>query len=151
MSNGTPSGQTMQILLIEDNPGDVRLVAEAIRQSKMLHELHVAEDGQEGMAFLRREGAYSAAPEPDIILLDLNLPNLDGREVLAEVKTSSELKRIPVVILTSSDAEADIIKAYDLYCNAYMVKPFTASGFLDVVRAIEWYWLNLVKLPPKNV
>ena len=140
-------GKPIEILLVEDNPGDVRLTVEALKENKVLNNLHVVEDGVEAMAFLRREGKYADAPRPDIILLDLNLPKKDGREVLAEIKTDENLKRIPVVILTMSKAEEDILKAYDLYANCYITKPVDLEQFITVVKSIEDFWLTIVKLP----
>ena len=140
-------GRPIKILLVEDNPGDVRLIVEVLKENKVLNNLHVVEDGVEAMAFLRREGKYADAPRPDIILLDLNLPKKDGREVLAEIKTDENLKRIPVVILTMSKAEEDILKAYDLYANCYITKPVDLEQFITVVKSIEDFWLTIVKLP----
>ena len=136
-----------EILLVEDNPGDVRLTSEALKEGKVLNNLHVAGDGVEALAFLRREGEYSHAPRPDLILLDLNLPKKDGREVLSELKADDELKRIPVVILTTSKAEEDVLKTYDLHANCYITKPVDLEQFIHVVQAIENFWLALVKLP----
>ena len=139
----------VDILLVEDNPGDVRLTREALKEAKVRNELHVATDGVEALAFLRREGAYKKAVRPNLVLLDLNLPRKNGREVLAEMKEDPELRRIPVVILTTSQAEQDIIKAYDLHVNCYINKPVDLDQFLQVVRSIEDFWLTLVKLPPQ--
>ena len=144
------SGKPIEILLIEDNPGDVRLTKEALKDGKVLNSLHVANDGVEAMAFLRREGKYVNATRPDLILLDLNLPKKDGREVLAEIKNDHDLRRIPVVILTVSKAEEDIIKTYDLHANCYITKPLDLDRFIEVVRAIEDFWLAIVKLPPND-
>lgn len=138
----------IEILLVEDNPGDVRLTKEALRDGKILNNLNVVTDGVEAMAFLRREGDYADAPRPELILLDLNLPRKDGREVLAEIKRDEELKRIPVVILTSSAAEQDIIKSYNLHANCYVTKPVDLDQFIGVVKSIEHFWLKVVKLPP---
>ena len=140
--------RTIEILLVEDNPGDVRLTMEGLKGATASHNLSVVEDGVEAMALLRREGKYADAHRPDLILLDLNLPRMDGREVLAEIKTDEELRRIPVVILTTSDAEDDILKMYDLQANCYLTKPLDLERFLGVVRSIEHFWLNVVKLPP---
>lgn len=137
----------IHILLVEDNPGDVRLTREALRESKLLNELAVASDGVEALAMLRRQGDYSDATTPDLILLDLNLPRLDGREVLQAVKEDPVLRRIPVVVLTTSEAEQDILRAYDLHANCYIVKPVDLEQFLHVVRSIEDFWLTIVKLP----
>ncbi|MBM4446486.1 MAG: response regulator [Chloroflexi bacterium] len=144
------SGKPIEILLVEDNPGDVRLTQEALKDGKVLNSLHVVNDGVEAMAFLRREGKYVDAARPDLILLDLNLPKKDGREVLAEIKEDHALRRIPVVILTVSKTEEDIIKTYDLHANCYITKPLDLDRFIEVVRAIEDFWLAIVKLPPKE-
>lgn len=141
-------GKPIEILLVEDNPGDVRLAVEALRDAKVSNNLHVVEDGVKAMSFLRREGQYASVPRPDLILLDLNLPRKDGREVLAEVKQDADLKCIPVVILTSSAAEQDVLQAYNLHANCYITKPVDLDRFLRVVRAIEDFWLVVVKLPP---
>jgi two-component system, chemotaxis family, response regulator Rcp1 len=141
-------GKPIQILLVEDNPGDVRLAVEVLREAKVRNQLYVVEDGVEAMSLLRREGQYAGMPRPDLILLDLNLPRKDGREVLAEIKQDADLKRIPVVILTSSAAEQDVLHAYDLYANCYITKPLALEEFLRVIRAIEDFWLAVVKLPP---
>ena len=140
-------GKAIEILLVEDNPGDVRLTQEAFKDGKMLNKLHVAEDGMEALAFLKREGKYTGAPRPELILLDLNLPGKDGREVLAEIKADRDLKRIPVVILTTSHSEEDIIKSYDLNANCYITKPVYLIQFIEVVKSIEDFWLTIVKLP----
>jgi len=136
------------MLLVEDNPGDVRLTRESLKENKILVNLDVVGDGVEAMAFLRKQGKYSDAPEPDLILLDLNLPLKDGREVLAEIKNDPELHRIPVVILTTSATESDIIKSYNLYANAYVTKPLDMEQFGRITRSIEEFWLTIVKLPP---
>ena len=141
------TGKPIEILLVEDNPGDVRLTQEALKDGKVLNKLHVVNDGVEAMAFLRREGKYANAVRPDLVLLDLNLPKKDGREVVAEIKSDSDLKRIPVVILTVSKLEEDIIKTYDLHANCYIIKPIDLERFIEVVRAIENFWLAIVKLP----
>jgi len=140
-------GKMIEILLVEDNPGDVRLTQEAFREAKVRNKLHVVGDGVDAMAFLRREGKYADAPRPDLILLDLNMPKKDGREVLAEIKTEEDLRRIPVVILTISKAEEDIIKSYDLHANCYITKPVDLEQFIKVVKAVEDFWLTIVKLP----
>jgi len=142
------SVKTVQILLVEDNAGDVRLAQEALRDARIDHALHVAEDGLQAMQFLRRQGDYANAPRPDIILLDLNLPLKDGREVLAEIKADPDLRRIPVVVLSTSQAEEDIIAAYDLHANCYVSKPLDFHEFIHVVRVLEEFWLTMVKLPP---
>ncbi len=141
--------QGIEILLVEDNPGDVRLTREALKDGKIVNNLHVAEDGVDALAFLRREGKYHNAVRPELILLDLNLPKKDGREVLAEIKADKELKRIPVVILTSSAAEQDIVKSYNLHANCYVTKPVDLDQFINVVKSIEHFWLTVVKLPPE--
>jgi CheY-like chemotaxis protein len=138
-----------KILLVEDNPGDVGLVQEALKENKLCNELHIAEDGVEAMAFLRREAQYSNAPRPDLILLDLNLPKKDGRAVLAEIKTDNELKRIPVVVLTTSREDQDILRAYDLNANCYVTKPVDLDQFIHVVRSIDNFWFSIVALPPE--
>ena len=140
----------IEILLVEDNPGDVDLAREALEGSKFHNDLHVVEDGEKAMAFLRREGPYADAPRPGLILLDLNLPRKDGRQVLAEIKSDDNLRRIPVVILTTSRAEEDVIKSYDLHANCFITKPIDLSQFLNVVRAIEDFWLSIVVLPPNG-
>ena len=137
----------IEILLVEDNPGDVRLTRESFKEGRLRNNMSVAEDGIEAMAFLHREGKYTNAPRPDLILLDLNLPKKDGREVLAEIKKDPELKRIPVVILTSSEAEKDIMKTYDLHANCYITKPVDLDQFIKAMRLIEDFWLTMVKLP----
>ncbi len=139
--------KTVEILLVEDNPGDARLAKEALKEAKVRNNLHWVEDGVEAMTFLRRQGKYADAPRPDVILLDLNLPKKDGREVLAEVKEDDDLKRIPVVVLTVSDAEEDIIKTYDLHANCYIRKPLDLDRFIEVVKSIEEFWLTIVMLP----
>lgn len=137
----------IEILLVEDNPGDVRLTMEALKEGKIHNTLSVVKDGVEAMAFLRREGKYANAPHPDLILLDLNLPKKDGREVLTEIKSDKNLKRIPVVILTSSEAEKDIVSTYDLHANCYITKPVDLDQFIKIVKAIECFWLTVVRLP----
>jgi CheY-like chemotaxis protein len=146
MHIGNTNGSA-KILLVEDNPGDVRLTREALREGKILNELSVVEDGVEALAFLRREGRYAEAVKPDLILLDLNLPKKDGREVLQEIKGDGALKKIPVVVLTTSAAERDILKAYDLHANCYITKPVDLEQFIRVVQLIEDFWLTIVKLP----
>ena len=145
--NAQASGKPIEILLVEDNPGDVRLTREALKDGKVLNRLNVVTDGVEAMEYLRRQGQYAAAPRPDVILLDLNLPRKDGREVLAELKVDPELKRIPVVVLTTSDAEKDVLKAYDLHANCYITKPVDLEKFLEVVASVEHFWLSVVLLP----
>jgi len=138
----------VEILLVEDNPGDVRLTREALREAKVRNNLSVAPDGVEALAYLRKEGQYADAVRPDLILLDLNLPRKDGREVLEEVKADPALRHIPVVVLTSSQAEQDILRAYDLHANCYVTKPVDLDQFITVVKSIEDFWFTIVKLPP---
>jgi chemotaxis family two-component system response regulator Rcp1 len=142
--------EVAEILLVEDNPGDVRLTLEASKENKMYNNISVAKDGVEALAFLRREGNYADAPRPDIIMLDLNLPRKDGREVLAEIKSDENLKRIPVIILTTSQAEEDILRAYGLNANCYITKPVDLDRFITVVKSIEDFWLSIVKLPSEE-
>ena len=137
----------IDILLVEDNPGDVRLTQEALKEAKVGNQLHVVEDGVEAMAFLRHEGKYADSPHPDLILLDLNLPKKDGREVLAEIKQDPKLMRIPVVVLTTSRAEEDILRSYNLHANCYVTKPVDLDQFITIVKSIEDFWLTIVKLP----
>jgi two-component system response regulator len=140
-----------EVLLVEDSPGDVRLTREAFKEAKAHINLRVASDGTEAMAFLKREGKYAKAPRPDLILLDLNLPKKDGREVLEEIKQSPALKSIPIVILTTSKSEADILRSYSLHANCYIPKPVTLDGFLTVVKSIEDFWLSVVELPRETM
>jgi len=137
----------VEILLVEDNEGDVGLVEEVFEDAKIRNTLHVAEDGEEAMLFLNKEKPFANAPTPDIILLDLNLPQKDGREVLEEIKTDDKLKRIPVVVLTTSKAEEDIVKSYDLHANSYITKPVDFDQFIKVIKSIEDFWLEVVRLP----
>ena len=149
---GTQIGDTVtpiQILLVEDNPGDVRLTVEALKDAKVYNKLHVVEDGVLALEFLHQGGAYRDAPRPDLVLLDLNLPRKNGREVLADIKTDDRLKTIPVVILTTSQAEEDVLKAYSLHANCYITKPVDFIQFTNIVRTIEEFWLTIVLLPPK--
>jgi len=136
-----------EMLLVEDNPGDARLAMEALKDAKVNNNLNWVKDGVEAMTFLRRQGKYTNAPRPDVILLDLNLPKKDGREVLADIKGDDDLRRIPVVILTVSSAEEDIIKTYNLHANCYIQKPLDLGQFIEVVKSIESFWLSIVKLP----
>jgi chemotaxis family two-component system response regulator Rcp1 len=138
---------SIEILLVEDNPADVRLTQEALKEAKVRNNLHVVEDGVAAMEFLQRQGEYAKVARPDLILLDLNLPKKDGREVLEEIKQDSSLKRIPVVVLTTSQAEEDILKTYDLHANCYVTKPVDLDQFITIVRSIEDFWLTIVKLP----
>jgi len=140
----------IEILLVEDSPSDVRLTQEALKEEKLHNNLHVVSDGVEAMAFLRREGKYAKAPRPDLILLDLNLPKKDGREVLKEIKDDDHLKSIPVVVLTVSKAEEDVLKTYHLHANCYITKPLDLHQFSRVVRSIKDFWLTIVKLPSNN-
>jgi CheY-like chemotaxis protein len=135
--------------MVEDNPGDVRLSIEALKEGKVRNNLHTAEDGEEALAFLRRQGKYTQVPRPDLILLDLNLPKKNGREVLAEIKDDPDLRRIPVVILTVSKAEQDVLKSYNLHANCYITKPVDLEQFIQVVKSIEDFWLTVVMLPPR--
>jgi CheY-like chemotaxis protein len=137
----------IEILLVEDNAADVRLTEEALKEGKVRNNLHVARDGMEALEFLRRQGKHANATRPDLILLDLNLPRRDGREVLAEIKNDSELKMIPVVVLTTSSAEADILKSYKLHANCYITKPVDLEQFVNVVKSIDDFWLTVVRLP----
>ena len=137
----------IEILLVEDNPGDVRLTKEALKDARVINNLHVADDGIEALDFLNRQGKHLNAVRPDLILLDLNLPKKDGREVLGEIKADPDLRQIPVVILTTSKAEEDILKTYDLHANCYITKPVDLEKFIEVISAIEDFWLSIVKLP----
>jgi len=139
----------IEILLVEDNPGDARLTREALAQSKVRNNLHHAKDGEEAMAFLRREGPFTNAPTPDLVLLDLNLPRRDGREVLEDIKKDPLLKQIPVVVLTSSQAEEDILRSYRLHANCFITKPVDLEQLTKVVQGIEQFWFTLVRLPPE--
>jgi CheY-like chemotaxis protein len=143
------AGEPIEILLAEDNPGDVRLTEKALEQGQILNNLHVVEDGVEAMKFLRREGEYAEKPRPDLVLLDLNMPRKDGREVLEDIRADPELRRIPVVVLTSSEAEEDVVRSYELNANAYLTKPVDFGGFVDIVERIEEFWFSVVKMPPK--
>ena len=147
--NANNVGTPVEILLVEDSPGDARLAREGLSECKIRNNLHIVDDGVKAMAFLRRQGEYAKAPRPDLILLDLNLPRKDGREVLREIKEDDSLKVIPVVILTTSKAEEDIIKSYSLHANCYVTKPLGLQQFLDVVRSIEDFWFTIVRLPPR--
>ncbi len=140
-------GRPVEILLVEDNPGDVRLTIEALREGKVRNHLNVATDGVEAMAFLHRDGKYTDAVRPDLILLDLNLPRKDGRQVLAEIKADKALRTIPVVVLTTSKADEDIIRSYNLHANCYVTKPVDLDQFITVVKSIEDFWLTIVALP----
>ena len=139
--------ETVEILLVEDNPGDVRLTQEVLRDGKVRNNMSVVMDGVDAISFLQQTGEYAGAPRPDIILLDLNLPKKDGREVLAEIKADPNLKNIPVVVLTTSSAEQDIFRSYDLHANCYITKPVDLDQFIRVMKSIEDFWLTIVKLP----
>jgi CheY-like chemotaxis protein len=148
VNENTPS-TPVQILLVEDNPGDARLARQGLLQCKMPHDLHVVDDGVKAMAFLNREGEYASAVRPQLILLDLNLPKKDGREVLREIKQHEELKTIPVIILTTSSAERDINRTYSLHANSYITKPLDYLQFVDIVKSIETFWFSTARLPTK--
>ena len=139
----------IQILLVEDSPSDVELTVEAMREAKVANELHVVVDGVDAMEFLRREGQHAKAPRPDLVLLDLNLPRKDGKEVLAEIKADPLLRPIPVAVLTTSKAESDVLRSYQLGANCFITKPVGLPEFLEVIQAIEEFWLTIVRLPPK--
>lgn len=143
-------GEPVEILLVEDNPGDVRLTTEALREAKVRNNLSHAKDGVEALRFLRREPPFEDAPRPDIILLDLNMPRMDGREVLEEIKKDPSLALIPVVVLTTSQSEEDILRSYQLQASCYIAKPVDLEQFLRVVRSVEDFWLTVVRLPPKG-
>jgi chemotaxis family two-component system response regulator Rcp1 len=142
-----PSAAPVEILLVEDSPGDVRLTQEVLRDAKIANRLHVVGDGDQAMAFLRREGDYADSPRPDLVLLDLNLPRKDGREVLAEMSQDEQLQTLPVIVLTTSAAEEDVVRSYELAANAYITKPIDLSELIDVIRSIEVFWLSIVRLP----
>jgi chemotaxis family two-component system response regulator Rcp1 len=147
--NRARPGRPVEILLVEDNPGDVRLTLEALKEGRVHSHITVASDGEEALAALRKEGRHALAARPDLILLDLNLPRKGGQEVLAEIKADPHLRRIPVVVLTSSRAEQDILRSYDLHANCYITKPVDLGRFLDVVTALEAFWLTIAVLPPE--
>jgi len=140
--------KAVEILLIEDNPGDVRLTIEALKESKIINHLEVVEDGIEALSFLKKEGIYKDKSRPDLIILDLNLPKKDGREVLGEIKSNDSFKQIPIVILTTSEAEEDIIKSYELHANCYITKPVNMEQFIKVVKSVGDFWFSIVMLPP---
>jgi len=142
-----PRGRAVEILLVEDNPGDVRLIQEALRDGKVWNNPHVVTDGEAALDFVYRRGAFTEAPRPDLVLLDLNLPKKDGREVLATIKSDGDLKRIPVVVLTTSKEEEDVLRAYNLAANCYITKPVEFDQFMKVIRMIEDFWLTIVALP----
>lgn len=139
----------IQILLVEDNPGDVRLTKEALRGARVANELHVVGDGEEAIEFLRQRGNHADAPRPDIVLLDLNLPRIDGVEVLADIKSDPDLAKIPIIVLTSSSAEVDIQRAYELHANCFISKPVDFTEFIGAVRSLEGFWLRIVRLPTR--
>jgi CheY-like chemotaxis protein len=146
----TPNPEPIEILLVEDNPGDARLAIEALKESKVQNTIHHVKDGVEAMRFLNRQAEHAGTPPPDLILLDLNLPRKNGREVLTEVKENPELRQIPVVVMTTSEAEKDLLESYDLHANAFIVKPMDLDRFIEVVRAIETFWFTVVKLPSRE-
>ncbi|MWV38880.1 response regulator [Natrialba sp. INN-245] len=146
-TSGDTTPERAQILLVEDNPGDVRLTEEAFKQGRIENDLHVVTDGNQALEFLGRDGRYEDAPRPDLILLDLNLPRTDGEEVLEQLKDDPNLRSIPVIVLTSSRAEEDIVKSYELHANAYLTKPVDPDEFIDAVRAFEKFWFSVVRLP----
>jgi chemotaxis family two-component system response regulator Rcp1 len=148
MNTGSEMGRPIEILLVEDNPGDADIAREGLEDSKVSNKLHVVADGEEAIAFLRQTGKYEQVPRPDLILLDLNLPRKDGREVLAEVKFDNELKHIPVVVLTSSEKEEDILRSYQLHANCYITKPLKFTEFVKVVKSIESFWFSIVSFSP---
>ncbi len=148
MIDNNEGASPIEILLVEDNPGDMRLTKEALKEGKVFNNLHWAQDGVEALAFLRHEGKHAKAPRPDIILLDLNLPKKDGREVLSVIKSDDQLKHIPVVVLTTSKAEEDVVRSYNLHANCYVTKPVDLEKFISVVHAIDRFWLTVVTLPP---
>jgi CheY-like chemotaxis protein len=145
----SPTSRPFHILLVEDNPGDVRLIQEALKESCLPNCLHLAEDGVQAIAFLQRKQSHRSAPRPDLILLDLNLPRKSGREVLEEIKSDRDLRRIPVIILTTSQAEEDILFAYNLHANCYITKPVDLDQLFRIVRSIEVFWLTVAQLPPE--
>jgi two-component system, chemotaxis family, response regulator Rcp1 len=145
-----PSFNSIDILVVEDNPGDARLIKEVLNENKIFNSLYIVRDGVEAMDFLYARGKFKESPKPDLIILDLNLPRKDGREVLAEIKSDKELKRIPVVIMTISQAEEDIFKSYNLHANCYVTKPIDLNQFIKVIKSIENFWFSVVKLPSKD-
>jgi two-component system, chemotaxis family, response regulator Rcp1 len=143
------NAKVIEILMIEDSPEDVELTEEALKDAKVRNNLHIARDGVEGLAFLKREGQFADRPRPDLILLDLNMPRMDGRELLEKIKVEGDLKQIPTVVLTTSEAEEDILRSYQLHANCYITKPVDFEQFLKIVRSIEDFWFTVVKLPEK--
>jgi two-component system, chemotaxis family, response regulator Rcp1 len=144
------SYKPVSILIVEDNSGDARLILEVLKDGKILNELHLVKNGIEAMKFLYNSGEYSTSPRPDLIILDLNIPLKDGREVLCEIKSDPNLKKIPVIVMTTSQAEEDILKSYDLHANCYITKPIDLDQFIKVIKSIEEFWFTIVKLPPKE-
>lgn len=140
--------EAIEILLVEDSPGDVHLTREALSEARVANRLHVVGDGVEAMAFLRRQGKHTQAVRPDLVLLDLNLPRMDGRKVLAAIKDDPELRQIPVIVLTTSNDDADVLRSYNMHANCYLVKPVDVNSFFEQVRSLEEFWLAVVKLPP---
>ncbi len=149
MGPGTQLGRPIEILLVEDSPSDAALTIEALQEGHVLNNLHVVQDGEAAMEFLRRQGKYESSARPDLILLDLNLPKKDGREVLAEIKAEPGLRCIPVVVLTTSKDEADVLAAYGRFANCYLTKPVDLDEFIEMVRSIDSFWLNIVTLPSR--
>lgn len=147
--NMAHEGTAINILLVEDDPGDVLITREALATAKILHSLAIVDDGEAAVAYLRQEGDYAGVPRPDLVFLDLNLPRLDGREVLALVKSDEVLRRIPIVVLTTSNAEEDVLRSYDLHANVYVTKPVDIDAFMDVVRQIDEFFLTVVRLPSR--
>lgn len=146
-----PDARPIEVLLVEDDPGDVLMTRDAFSEHKLRNSLHVVTNGVDAMLFLRKEAPYTESPTPDLILLDLNLPRMDGREVLAEIKADETLRRIPVVVLTTSDAEEDVLRSYNLHANAYVAKPVDFEQFVDVVRQVDDFFLTVVRLPPTGL
>jgi two-component system, chemotaxis family, response regulator Rcp1 len=142
--------RAVEILLVDDNPGDIELTKVALRDAKIVNEVHVARDGEEALAFLRRQGEFASMPRPDLVLLDLRMPKVDGYQVLAEMKTDTELRRIPVVVMSSSSAEQDLARAYDAQVSAYLVKPSSFEEYFNAIRAVKELWFHIVALPPKT-
>ena len=145
-----PSEKPIVILLVEDEPGDAYLTKEALKSAKIINRVHLVEDGVEAMAFLHRESPYTEAPRPDLILLDLNLPRKDGRQVLAEIKGDPHLSSIPIIVLTTSNADEDVLQSYNLHANCYITKPVDLEQFMQVIKATQEFWLSIVKLPPPS-
>ncbi|MXR50642.1 response regulator [Halovenus sp. WSH3] len=146
---GSQEREPIEILLAEDNPGDVKLTRKALDQGDLLNNLHVVNDGVEAMKFLKSEGEYADTPMPDLLLLDLNMPKKDGRQVMEDMEADPELSRIPVVVLTSSEAEEDVVRSYELSANAYLTKPVDFDGFVEIIGHLENFWFEVVKMPPK--